>query len=110
MNLFGKTTITISWNEEPLVLDFSQKFQIIDIIPYLEKKLEKSIPLNSPDLKEFLINILDEHGIKMPSVITESKLMDRLISTFIEPECMQPTFVTGHPLFMSPLAKSKVFI
>jgi lysyl-tRNA synthetase class 2 len=31
--------------------------------------------------------------------------MDKIIGHFIEPECLQPTFLMNHPLIMSPLAK-----
>ena len=29
-----------------------------------------------------------------------------MIQKFIEPECISPTFITGHPQILSPLAKS----
>ena len=34
------------------------------------------------------------------------RILDHLISTLIEPECVQPTFLVNHPAIMSPLAKT----
>ena len=37
--------------------------------------------------------------------MTGGRLMDELFKTFVEPHLIQPTFVTEHPIAISPLAK-----
>jgi lysyl-tRNA synthetase class 2 len=45
------------------------------------------------------------HKVELPEACTVGKLMDRLASHFLEPRCLQPTFLCHHPLAVSPLAK-----
>lgn len=36
---------------------------------------------------------------------TNARMIDKLVGEFIESVCINPTFITGHPEVMSPLAK-----
>lgn len=38
--------------------------------------------------------------------MNEKQLIDHIISTKVEPKCIQPSFIVNHPLVMSPLAKT----
>lgn len=41
----------------------------------------------------------------MSKPITLPRVLDALIGHFIEPQCIQPTFIINHPMVMSPLSK-----
>lgn len=41
-----------------------------------------------------------------PTKLNEKQLIDKLIEHHIESKCIQPSFITNHPIIMSPLAKS----
>jgi lysyl-tRNA synthetase class 2 len=54
------------------------------------------------------------HGESSPSgewrnfnTMSQGKLIDKLASTFVEPNLVQPTFVLDYPVELSPLAKRK---
>jgi lysyl-tRNA synthetase class 2 len=50
---------------------------------------------------------MKELGLKVEAGKNWPKLVDELISTFVEPNLIQPTFLTDYPVSMSPLAKNK---
>jgi lysyl-tRNA synthetase class 2 len=46
-------------------------------------------------------------GIDTKVLESRGRLVDKLLSTFVEPHLIQPTFVLDYPEEMSPLAKAK---
>jgi lysyl-tRNA synthetase, class II len=53
-----------------------------------------------------LLALCKRHGIECVAPHTAPRLVDKLISHFIEPMCLHPTFLYNHPQCMSPLAKA----
>ena len=49
--------------------------------------------------------ICQAHGVPLSPPVTVATLLDRLIGHFVEPLCVQPTFVYDFPKVLSPLAK-----
>ena len=60
--------------------------------------LEKSIPE--------LFAVCEKQQVKVSPPITLPRVLDALIGRFIEPQCVQPTFIMNHPAVMSPLSKA----
>ena len=60
------------------------------------------------DPAEQLVAACREHRVSIPGPLTVPRILDKLISHFIEPECVQPTFLHSHPVALSPLAKGGV--
>jgi lysyl-tRNA synthetase class 2 len=50
---------------------------------------------------------MEQLGIQPDPNKDRGRLVDELISTFVEPNLIQPTFLTDYPVEMSPLAKRK---
>jgi lysyl-tRNA synthetase class 2 len=56
---------------------------------------------------ETLAEAMEAKDIKFKPGSTRGKLIDALIGNFVEPNCVQPTFLYNYPRDISPLAKSK---
>lgn len=54
-----------------------------------------------------LRNAIRDQGLEVDDRPSWAKLIDKLISTFVEPGLIQPTFVMDYPIEISPLAKRK---
>jgi len=54
-----------------------------------------------------LRNAIRKQGLDVDESPSWAKLVDKLISTFVEPHLIQPTFVMDYPVELSPLAKRK---
>ncbi|KAI1317512.1 hypothetical protein EDD11_008319 [Mortierella claussenii] len=103
----GSTKIkTIMSKDETIELSFDKPFKRINIMESLEEKLGTLLPdLEKDDSVPELLELCKNHGVFVSAPHTIPRIMDKLISHFIEPECIQPTFLWGHPIIMSPLAK-----
>ncbi len=50
---------------------------------------------------------MEQKGIEVDPKKDRGRLIDELVSTFVEPNLIQPTFLIDYPVEMSPLAKMK---
>ncbi|KAJ2381945.1 hypothetical protein H4S02_005977 [Coemansia sp. RSA 2611] len=104
--LTGSAAVSVPENEAGLApIDFGPAFRRIDVMQNLREnvpELPQNLDENSlPKLQE----ILEQRQIPVAQPHTVPRLLDRLIGYYIEPQCVQPTFLYGHPAIMSPLAK-----
>jgi lysyl-tRNA synthetase class 2 len=89
-------------------IDFTAPFRRISMMDELEKQLGVEFPdvtYDSDEMGAFFEKVCSDRGIVVPEPKTNARLLDRLVSTYIEPMCVNPTFITDYPLILSPLAK-----
>ncbi len=85
-------------------IDLGAQFECLSMIPTLSERLSLD-PMTAP--LDDLAHACHVRGVEeIPEKADRTWFIDRLFSVAVEPELVQPTFVTGHPLDMSPLAKS----
>ena len=95
-------------------INFEPPYKKIDMMEELNKIIKEKLNFSSFDLgdlsddvvTDILKDICNKLNVKCPEPHTTSRLIDRLVGEFIEPQCINPTFIINHPLIMSPLAKS----
>lgn len=87
-------------------------FKRMAFLPTLLDQIRLSVPefrfprtLDEESAKE-LLEIFSQLEIPMPANPTIARLLDGLSSHFLEPMCVEPTFITEYPAIMSPLSKS----
>ncbi|KAH8555216.1 lysyl-tRNA synthetase [Umbelopsis sp. PMI_123] len=90
-------------------IDFTAPFKRVDMITTLEEKLDVKFPsadtFETEETNKFLSDLCIKHNVDCSAPRTSARLLDKLVGDFIEVDCISPTFITGHPMVMSPLAK-----
>ena len=90
-----------------LKLKFDPPYRRLDFIPALETAMRCRLPdLGSDNAHVEMISLLKERDIQMPLEPFLPRLLDRLSSIYLEPQCDSPTWIIHHPECLSPLAKS----
>lgn len=87
-------------------IDFEKPFGRIDMIAELKKNVGELPPLeDTEETRKFLDELCVKHGVDCTPPRTVSRMLDKLVGHFVEPMCVNPTFLMNHPQVMSPLAK-----
>ena len=109
---------------ESLVSSVAQEVRGTTQVPFGEHLIDFTPPWHRVKLREELvtrsgidIEAYPDHaslakrttevGLEVGARESRSRLIDKLISTFVEPNLIQPTFLLDYPEEMSPLAKAK---
>nr|WCZ58548.1 lysyl-tRNA synthetase [Andalucia godoyi] len=94
---------------EPKVIeiDFTPPFRRVSMVSELERCLGIKLPsdLESSEFHQLLKDSAKKHNVNCPEPRTVARLLDKLAGHFIEPTCVNPTFLIDHPVSLSPLAK-----
>ena len=95
-------------------IDFTPPFKRISMVAGLQEELRGILNDNSftipsdmgnPSTRQFLDDLHTRLDIQCQEPRTTARLLDSLIGEYIEPKCVNPTFICDHPQIMSPLAK-----
>lgn len=90
-------------------VNWAKPWKKIEMMPALEEACGETFPpgdqLHTQETNDFLKRMLKKTGVECTPPLTNARMLDKLVGEFIEEKCINPTFITGHPQMMSPLAK-----
>ncbi|EKG12793.1 Lysyl-tRNA synthetase class II [Macrophomina phaseolina MS6] len=105
----GYKTKFVTQHGEEYEVNWEKPWRRIEMIPELEDKLGEKFPpgdeLHTQETNEFLRRMIKKANIDCTPPLTNARMLDTLVGEFIEEQCINPTFIMGHPQMMSPLAK-----
>lgn len=87
-------------------MDFTPPYKRLSLVDAVEEACDIKLPadLASEETRQMLVAFCDARGLECPTKTT-AKLIDKLVGEYVEPTCVNPTFIIDHPEVMSPLAK-----
>jgi lysyl-tRNA synthetase class 2 len=97
--VLGTTTIPYQDYEVNLAVGW-RRVSMVDAI-----KEVKGVDFNVQMSDEQAHQLAKEHGVKVEPHMTFGHIVNEFFETFVEETLIQPTFIYGHPLEISPLAK-----
>jgi len=89
---------------EGAVIELSSPFRRKTFFGLLEEALGEDV---SGYDKEGLRELIEQRDLPVARDLAYGQMLDKLFGEVVEPELIQPTFVTDFPLAISPLAKKK---
>lgn len=106
----GYTTKFHTQHGEEYEVNWQAPWRRVEMIPALEEACGEKFPpgpeLHTQATNDFLRSILKKMKVDCSPPLTNARMLDKLVGEFIEETCVNPTFITGHPQMMSPLAKA----
>ena len=95
----GTTTITIRDQE----VDLAEPWPRIRMVDAVSERAGREVHPSQPI--DELRRLADEHGVRWEQRWGGGKLVEELFEALCEADIVRPTFVTGHPTEISPLAR-----
>ena len=95
----GTTTITIRGEE----VDLAEPWPRVRMVDAVSAKIGRTVHPSQP--VDELRALAEEHGVRWEQRWGGGKLVEELFEALCEADIVRPTFVTGHPTEISPLAR-----
>lgn len=95
----GSSNVTIDEN----TVDLSQPWRRVQMIDLVTEATSVKVHPSQP--REELVALANKHNVKVEPHHGPGKIIEQLFEALCEDQLRVPTFVTGHPVEISPLAR-----
>ena len=103
-SVVGKTNFQNPFNVEGERIDVTEPFRSVSMCELIKEQTGVDFKANKYTLEE-AIAIAKEHNVTVEKHFTIGHVINAFFEEFCEHTLIQPTFVTGHPIEISPLTK-----
>lgn len=100
----GKEIFMNIFDPEGEKIDISKPFRVVTMCEMIKEYVGIDFKNNHYSLEE-ATELASKHGIKVEKHFTVGHIIDAFFETFCEDKLIQPTFLCGHPVEISPLTK-----
>ena len=95
----GSSTVLI----DDIPVDLAKPWRIVRMIDLVKEATGVEVHPSQP--REQLVALAEKHGVKVLPHFGPGKIIEELFEATCEAALREPTFVTGHPVEISPLAR-----
>lgn len=103
-NVIGKELFKNPFNENSELIDISKPFRKVDMCEIIKEKTGVDFKNNHYTIEE-ATQIAKEHNITVEKHFTVGHIINAFFEEYCEATLIQPTFLCGHPIEISPLTK-----
>jgi lysyl-tRNA synthetase class 2 len=100
----GKTEFLNIFNPEGEKIDISQPFKKVTMCEMIKQETGVDFKANNYSLEE-AIKLAKEHEVEVEKHFTIGHIINAFFEKYCEDKLIQPTFLCGHPVEISPLTK-----
>lgn len=102
--VIGKTEFMNIFNPEGEKIDISKPFRVVTMCEMIKQETGVDFKVNHYTLEEAL-ELAKKHNVPVEKHFTVGHIINAFFETYCEEKLIQPTFLCGHPIEISPLTK-----